>query len=275
MERQNNSVPQSKTLALRDWMDAYHASIDTTVDNLIKSGDIYPNETMSLSYWDAYGEEQFNKGASPEDSGKFAANSLVRNKLINKIREISVSLRTCDQSVVDELNAQLDMLKQRYNALIGYECFCVNDKRPITESAAAPSMMAFGRAYDTPASDGPSVIDRFNAMACANDPFIGGTNMVLARLQEFERNNASKYGVDEDPELDDYVKTLFVTEDDLGPESFLINGENPYRVAEKVADGDPIDLQKSEPVGHSADNGTEPEIDDGFLSAFGNMFADK
>ena len=107
-----------------------------------------------------------------------------------------------------------------------------------------------------------SAIDRFNRMAMDNP--IYGHNDVLDRMSRFD---TSKYyappPVEDDPELDQYVQTLFL--DGLG--------ENGYDI-----DGDPYGEFKKEYSGPApeANESMYPELDAAnaadFISQFGKIF---
>lgn len=149
--------------------------------------------------------------------------------------------------------------------------------KPLTEGVDIPSMICFGRGYgETNNAMDTSVISRFNSLVTRNDPYTGRINPVLARLQQFDANNASKYTVDKDPELDKYVDTVFV--DDMGPEAFKINGENPYRLLEKIRAGEDVDLgpvhgTAVSPRMPDVTNETTPATEPGYVEAFDEIFS--
>jgi len=149
-------------------------------------------------------------------------------------------------------------------------------KKVLTESADAPSLMCWGRGYgENQGGMSMDVVDSFNSRVTRNDPYTGGLNPVLQRVNQFTANNASKFTVDNEPELDKYVDTVFV--DDMGPEAFTINGQNPYRMLEKIRDGEEIDIPSH---GHGVavtPSQVEPtavteEPEDEFVNAFDTIF---
>ena len=84
-----------------------------------------------------------------------------------------------------------------------------------------PSMIVFGgRSEGYSPEPELSVLDRFNQMAMENPMF--GRNAVLSRLSEFD--NSGMYSTDEEPELDEYVQTLFL--DNLGENGYDLNGDS-------------------------------------------------
>ena len=152
----------------------------------------------------------------------------------------------------------------------------MNNKKPLHEGIDAPGVLLFGRGYgETPSIGSVDATTRFNQMATMSDPYSGGINPVMARVANFSRQNAPRYSVDPNPELDAFVDTLFVT--DMGPEAFTINGENPYRLLEKIQAGEDVSelMQSSAPMTtNTAAAVKEPEaIDDSFLD-FASMFGE-
>lgn len=152
----------------------------------------------------------------------------------------------------------------------------MNSKKTLYEGIDAPNVLLFGRGYgEVPGGGDNDATTRFNQMATMSDPYSGGVNPVMARVANFSRQNAPKYTADPNPELDEFVDTLFVY--DLGPEAFTINGENPYRLLEKIQAGDDVSDYFTTPAktatpAASAQN--EPEaIDDSFLD-FASMFGE-
>jgi hypothetical protein len=140
--------------------------------------------------------------------------------------------------------AEYDEAKAKYNELMGMQCF--EERKPLHEGVDLPNMICFGRGYGENSNPmDTSVISRFNNLVARNDPYTGQINPVLSRTQQFEYNNASKYKPDPNPELDKYVDTVFLG--DMGPEAFTVNGENPYRVLDKIRAGEEVDLG---PVAH-------------------------
>ena len=152
----------------------------------------------------------------------------------------------------------------------------MNNKKPLHEGIDAPGVLLFGRGYgETPSIGSVDATTRFNQMATMSDPYSGGINPVMARVANFSRQNAPRYSVDPNPELDAFVDTLFVT--DMGPEAFTINGENPYRLLEKIQAGEDVSelMQSSAPMTTTTVAAVkEPEaIDDSFLD-FASMFGE-
>lgn len=153
----------------------------------------------------------------------------------------------------------------------------MNRKKPLHEGIDAPGVLLFGRGYgETPGVSGIDATTRFNQMATMSDPYSGGVNPVMARVADFSRQNATRYSEDPNPELDEFVDTLFIY--DLGPDSVTINGDNPYRLLEKIQSGEDVSLVDTAPsirkVSQNAPLQKEPEaIDDSFLD-FASMFGE-
>lgn len=153
----------------------------------------------------------------------------------------------------------------------------MNSKKPLHEGIDAPGVLLFGRGYgETPGVSGIDATTRFNQMATMSDPYSGGVNPVMARVADFSRQNATKYSEDPNPELDEFVDTLFIY--DLGPDAVTINGDNPYRLLEKIQAGEDVSLVDTAPsirkVSQNAPLQKEPEaIDDSFLD-FASMFGE-
>lgn len=153
----------------------------------------------------------------------------------------------------------------------------MKNKKPLHEGIDAPGVLLFGRGYgETPGIGSVDATTRFNQMATMSDPYSGGINPVMARVANFSRQNAPRYSVDPNPELDEFVDTLFVT--DMGPEAFTLNGENPYRLLEKIQSGEDVSEMMQTPSAvqeiHRLPAQNEPEaIDDSFLD-FASMFGE-
>lgn len=143
--------------------------------------------------------------------------------------------------------------------------------RPLTEADAAVGMIAWGRGYgEEPVSDEPSAMDIMNMSTMMNDPFTGGRNIVLSRVNEFDLKNAGRYTEDTEPELDDYTQTCFI--EDMGPEAYTVNGENPYRAMERIRQGDP-DVVVPKPVQEEQPEiSADPEADQAARDMFAQMF---
>ena len=153
----------------------------------------------------------------------------------------------------------------------------MNNKKPLHEGIDAPSVLLFGRGYgESPSLGSVDATTRFNQMVTMSDPYSGGINPVMARVANYSRQNSPKYSVDPNPELDEFVDTLFVT--DMGPEAFTLNGENPYRLLEKIQNGEDVSDLLKPPSAiteiHKPSIQNEPEaIDDSFLD-FASMFGE-
>lgn len=131
--------------------------------------------------------------------------------------------------------------------------------KTLLESADAPSMIVFGgRADATSAEPEMTVMDRFNQMALENPLF--GRNAILDRLSQFD--NSAMYSSDDEPELDEYVQTLFI--DNLGENGYTLNGD-PYGEFKKMQ----ADMMGTEvePEGPAY---AESAAD--FMAAFGQVF---
>lgn len=145
-------------------------------------------------------------------------------------------------------------------------------KRALREGVELPSVLAFGRGYGEPAGQGGmDATTRFNRMTTMSDPYSGGINPVMARVAGFDQHNAFKYSVDPNPELDQFVDTLFLY--DLGPEATTINGENPYRLLEKIQSGETINTPSMPAPMPTAQTKNTEAIDDSFLD-FASMFGE-
>ncbi len=146
----------------------------------------------------------------------------------------------------------------------------IDEKHPIVEGLDAPNCLLFGRGYGETASPfGVDATTRYNSFVTRTDPYTGRTNPVLARVAGFEANNAGKYRPDPNPELDEFVDTLFL--DDMGPEGSFINGENTYKVIESIPSREVASAPQM-PAPKKVDDVNEKEaIDDGFLD-FASMF---
>lgn len=149
--------------------------------------------------------------------------------------------------------------------------------RTLTEGVDMPTMICWGRGYGENSNPmDMSVVDRFNSLVERNDPYTGQINPVMSMVNRFSANNASKYSVDPDPELDKYVDTLIIG--DMGPEAFTVNGQNPYRLLEKIQAGEEVDLG---PINHGVGirpqqpaivPNEETQVDPGFTETFDDIF---
>lgn len=235
------------TIKQSQWTERYIEALNANVSDLHEKKQIANNAYIPDQYSSQIASEFFEKGSSPEEAARYTAMSLVRMPLIDEIQKLTIEKRSLsDKSKIAEIDARLNEDKRKYNSIMGMNCFETTDiaKKPIMEgSDAIPTMICWGRGYgeNTNAMD-TSVINRFNNLVARNDPYTGMANPVLSRIQQFNDNNASKYSVDPDPELDKYVDTVFV--DDMGPEAFTINGENPYRVLDKIRAGEDVNLNQ-------------------------------
>lgn len=122
-------------------------------------------------------------------------------------------------------------------------------------------VMRFGGRGDSPDNVQPSAIDAFCRMAMDNSVF--GHNAILERLSRFD-NSAMFSAVDDEPELDEYVQTLFL--DNLGDHGYDVNGD-PYGEFKKMQgelSGEPAEREAAAVPAQSAME---------FMNAFGKIFA--
>lgn len=142
---------------------------------------------------------------------------------------------------------------------------------PLTEAEAAPGMIAWGRGYgEEPVTDEPSALDMMNMAMMMNDPYTGGRNLVLSRVNDFDLRNADRFTEDLEPELDEYTQTLFI--DDMGPEAYTINGENPYRALERIQQGDKDVVVVKEVSNTQAPPEVSEEDNQAAMDMFAQMF---
>ena len=261
----------------QNWMETYDRALKSKVDELHATKQIPGNLEVFNQYSKQIASEMFNKGMTPEDAANYAAMSLVRRPLLDEIQKLTIKRRmTTDPTEQSKIDERIALDQQKYNKIMGMRCFeSVQTARPLNEGVELPNMICFGRGYGENSNPmDTSVIARFNSLAARNDPYTGGINPVLARTQQFEYNNASRYSVDPDPELDKYVDTVFV--DDMGPEAFTVNGENPYRVLDKIRAGEDVNI----PVSHGvavkpslpALTSEPPKEDTGYVETFSELF---
>ena len=214
------------------WLNAFNTILDTKVGEMIAHHEVEPNAYVDHAYRQKVMEEMYSTGASPEDAADYAAKSLIRQPLLDRIHALSVKRRETQSAELRERidNAIMDA-QRRYNEVAGTKSFA------LPEAADAPSRICWGRGYGE-SDAGSNAVEEFNARLSARDPYTGRINPVMARVQQFSENNASKYSVDSEPELDRYVDTLFLG--DMGPDAFNLNGENPYRLLEKIRAGEDV-----------------------------------
>lgn len=266
------------TMTQQEWNDAYGKALREKVDELHRTRQIPSNAEVFTQYSQQMASEMYARGKSPDEAADYVAMSLIRRPLIDEIQKLTIKRRlTTDPDQLRIIDERLAADQQKYNRIMGMRCFeSVQTARPLHEGVELPNMICFGRGYGENSNPmDTSVIARFNSLAARNDPYTGGINPVLARTQQYEYNNASRYSVDPDPELDKYVDTVFV--DDMGPEAFTINGENPYRVLDKIRAGEDVNI----PVSHGvavrpslpAVVKDEPAEDPGFVDTFDSLFA--
>jgi hypothetical protein len=268
------------TVHQKEWNEAFHKAVEQKVAELHASKQIASNSDLQNAYSDQVADEMYLKGVSPEEAATYTAMSLVRQPLLSEIQSLTVKRReVTDPTQRQQIDETLAADKRKYNDIMGMQCFNESETRSktLTEGVEAPSLMCWGRGYGEHSNPmDTSVISRFNSLVTRNDPYTGNLNPVLARIQEFDNRNASKYSVDPNPELDKYVDTVFVG--DMGPEAFTINGENPYRVLDKIRAGEDVDLG---PVHGTAvmprqmDVSTEntPDVDPGYVETFDEIFS--
>ena len=121
--------------------------------------------------------------------------------------------------------------------------------------------MAEGRGWDDAGMDSVPAIDRFNRRA-VDDP-VYGHNDILARINEFD--NSRYYGVvDTEPELDQYVQTLYL--DNFGDNGYSVDGD-PYGDFKKEYSGPAPDAGESMYPEVAAQNAAD------FIKQFGQIFA--
>ncbi len=267
------------TVKQRKWQEIFDAALADKLDELHRTNQIPRNADILSTYSTQCAEDWYEKGEDPVKAANFVAMSLVRHQIINQIYQLSLQRRdTADPTEKERIGKCLHDAEQRYNAVVGSNCFesdCTH-KKPLTEGVELPNMICWGRGYGEGTNPmDTSVISRFNSLVARNDPYTGSINPVLSRIQQFNANNASKYTVDPEPELDKYVDTVFI--DDLGPEAFTVNGENPYRVLDKIRAGEDFDI----PVRHGvAVKPSLPSVvketpveEPGFVETFDEIFS--
>lgn len=266
------------TIKQQEWIDAYNQALKANVDLLHKTKQIPGNAEVFTQYSQQIASEMFNKGMTPEDAANYAAMSLVRRPLLDEIQKLTIKRRmTTDPAEQSKLDERISLDQQKYNKIMGMKCFeAAQTAKPLTEGVELPNMICWGRGYGENSNPmDTSVIARFNSLAARNDPYTGGINPVLARTQQFEFNNASKYSVDPNPELDKYVDTVFV--DDMGPEAFTVNGENPYRVLDKIRAGEEVNIPVSHGVAVKPSlpslTSEPPKEDPGYVDTFDSLFS--
>lgn len=264
------------TVKQREWQDVFDTALKAKIDELHATKQVPSKDDISRMYSAQRAEELYESGEDPKKAADFVAMSLLRQHILNEVCQLTVKKRSVtDDTEKAQLEAQILDAQHRYNELMGTECF-PSEKKPLHEGVELPTMICWGRGYGEGSNPmDTSVISRYNNLVARNDPYTGQVNPVLSRLQQFEANNASKYTVDPDPELDKYVDTLFI--EDMGPEAFTVNGENPYRVLDKIRAGEEVDI----PVRHGvAARPTLPDVtketpaaEPGYVESFNDLFS--
>ena len=261
------------------WTERFNEALDKKVAELQHAKQINVNSDIGHVYRRQVAEEMYAAGASPEESADAVAMTLVRLPLVEKIRQLSVDRREMtDPAKIAKIDAEIKACKAQYNEIAGGKRFesSFQSDRPLNEGVELPSIMCWGRGYgETNNAMDMSVIDRFNNMVARNDPYTGRANVVMNTVNKFRANNAGKYSSDPNPELDAYVDTLFLG--DMGPEAFTVNGENPYRVLEKIKAGENVDLGISHGVGIRPQQSPvtvqeTPDENPGYAEAFDDIF---
>ena len=221
------------TIQQRKWQDAFNQCLDSKVADMIGNHEVDCNAYVDNTYRNHIIEDMYSTGATPEDAADYAAKSLIRKPLLDRIQSLSVELReTTDEQKRERINTQIKDAQRRYNEVSGRKSFALH------ESADIPNMICWGRGYGESGA-GSNAVNEFNTRMMMRDPYTGQTNIIMARLNQFAENNASKYSVDTEPELDKYVDTLFLG--DMGPEAFTVNGDkNPYRLLEQIRAGEDV-----------------------------------
>ena len=205
------------TIEQQKWRDAFNQCLDDKVSDMIGNREVSSNAYVDSNYRNNVIDDMYSTGASPEEAADYAAKSLLRKPLLDKIQTLSVQKREItNPKQLDKIDTELADAKRRYNEVAGRPSFALH------EAADAPSMICWGRGYGETGTGG-NAVDEFNDRMMMRDPYTGRTNPIMARLHQFAENNASKYSVDTEPELDKYVDTLFLG--DMGPEAFTVNGE--------------------------------------------------
>ncbi len=217
----------------QQWLDAFNRCLDDKVSEMIGNREVNCNAYVDSNYRKSVMDEMYSTGETPEDAADYAAKSLIRQPLLDRIRALTIERREIqDPGKIQAIDAKIADAKKRYNEVAGTRSFA------ITESADVPNMICWGRGYGE-TGGGSNAVNEFNARMMLNDPYTGHTNPIMARLNQFAENNASKYSVDTEPELDKYVDTLFLG--DLGPDAYKVNGDkNPYRLLEQIRAGEDV-----------------------------------
>lgn len=264
------------------WTERFNSELDRKVAELRDAGRIGVNSDIDHVSRRQIADEMYSSGAAPDKSASAVAMSLVRIPLVERIRKLTLDRREeTSPSKIAKIDAELKQCKAQYNELAEDKVFesSFRHKRPIHEGVELPNIMCWGRGYgETSNAMDMSVIDRFNNMVAKNDPYTGQANVVMNTVNRFTANNAGKYSADPNPELDAYVDTLFLG--DMGPEAFTVNGENPYRLLEKINAGENVDLGISHGVGIRPQQAPvtaltvqeTPDSNPGYAEAFDDIF---
>ena len=105
--------------------------------------------------------------------------------------------------------------------------------KPRLEGAEAPDMICLGRQYDDDLPFEVDAVTRFNDNARLHDPY-QGHNLVLDRIHQFD-SRRPEYEPDLEPELDEYVQTLFLAPQSATPST----GERGINAGLNEVDEDP------------------------------------
>ena len=126
--------------------------------------------------------------------------------------------------------------------------------------AACEGLIIFGGRGEPDTGVEFDAVSRFNREAMDNAMF--GRNLILERLASFD--NSSKFKEDLEPELDEYVQTLFI--EPLGDHGYDINGDPYGKFKEMQAEmtGEEVKTENS-----YAENAAD------FMASFGEIFGKK
>lgn len=122
-------------------------------------------------------------------------------------------------------------------------------------------MLVDGPGWSSSSVEAEPAIDRFNRMALDNPVY--GRNSILERMSKFD-NSKFYMLVDNEPELDEFVQTLFL--DNLGENGYEVDGD-PYGEFKKVYSGPAPEAGESMYPELAARDAAE------FISQVGKIFA--
>ena len=221
------------TIEQQKWRDVFNRVLDGKVADMIGNREVGYNAHVDNTYRNRVIEDMYSTGVSPEDAADYAAKSLIRKPLLDRIQSLSIERReTSDENERERIDSAIKDAQRRYNEVSGTRSFALH------EAADLPNMICWGRGYGESGA-GSNAVNEFNNRMMMRDPYTGQTNPIMARLNQFAENNAGKYSVDTEPELDKYVDTLFLG--DMGPDAFTVNGDkNPYRLLEQIRAGEDV-----------------------------------